>query len=61
MLRSKILKNIFTEKFIKRIDIGNEYFEGDENEMIKIFVHQIDIQINNIKKDLDNVLYEDIK
>jgi len=34
-LTENILKKIFAEKYIKRPEIGSEYFEGDSKQMIK--------------------------
>lgn len=56
------IKKIFTQKFIKRKDIGNEYFEGNVNEMLKIIREQINLQMDNIKMtDVNKILYDDIK
>jgi hypothetical protein len=46
----KQLLNIFKETFIKRIDIGNEYFEGDYKHMNKIICELI----NNEEEIKDN-------
>jgi hypothetical protein len=55
------IKKIFTQKFIKRKDIGNEYFEGDVNEMLKIIREQINLQMYNDIIDVNPIVYEDIK
>ena len=39
--------NIFTTNFIRRLDIGNEYFEGDYKEMRRIILNIVDKTENN--------------
>ncbi len=56
------IKKIFKQLFIHRIDIGNEYFEGNVNEMLEIIRQQINLQIDNLKnKTIENAVLEDIK
>jgi hypothetical protein len=41
-LTENILKKLFAEKYIKRPEIGSEYFEGDSKQMIKDIFNIID-------------------
>ena len=40
------LKKIFKEKFKQRLEIGNEYFEGNCNKMMNIICRQIELDAN---------------
>ena len=51
-INEKNLIIIFKQKFIQRIDIGTEYFEGDKYEMCKIICDQDHTSIIKYKNSL---------
>ena len=57
-IMEKIIIKVFKKKFIRRKDIGNEYFEGDYEKMINI----INLKIRKYKKLINKYIKnEDIK
>jgi len=53
------LINYFKEKYIHRKDIGNGYFEGDYNEMIKDIQNKISNNIIIDNKKLNDISYNE--
>src|SRR5262249_37036289 len=48
-IMEKNLIDKFKDNFIQCIEIGREYFEGDENKMIKIILNEIANDLNDTK------------